>query len=429
MTREADVVVIGGGIVGCAAAYYLARRGVRPLVLERGEIGSQQSGRNWGFVRQQGRDPREVPLMVEANRIWRGLEAELQTSIDWVQGGNLALAATAERMGLFEQWLPVARQFGLDTRLLRGPEIQAVVPGLRGEWAGGMYTPSDGHAEPTKATQAFARAAAAHGAVLEPRCAAERILVRAGTVSGVLTERNEVRTSRVVCAAGGWSAPLLRTVGASLPQRLVRATVTRTTPAPPITRAGVWGPAVAFRQRPDGRLNLAAGGATDYDVTLDALRHVRLFLPNYWTNRKLFRFHVGAPLWQDLARLWPTSARRRHPFTHDRDVEPVPNPDKVRRSLEEFRRLFPAVSGLAIERSWAGYIDVTPDAVPVLGDVSAVAGLTVATGFSGHGFAMGPIAGRLVAELIVDGKPSLDLQGFRFSRFAEGARPEPRSVL
>jgi glycine/D-amino acid oxidase-like deaminating enzyme len=303
------------------------------------------------------------------------------------------------------------------------------VPGMQGAWVGGMYTPSDGHAEPTKATEAFARAAAAHGAEFRTRCAVQRILVRAGAIGGVVTERDEVQTGRVVCAAGAWSAPLLRTIGLSLPQRLVRATVARTTPAPPITRAGVWGPAVAFRQRPDGRLNLAAGGATDYDVTLDALRHLRLFWPNYWKNRKLFRFHVGAPLWRDLGRLWPGSARRRLPFTHDRDVEPVPNPDKVQRGLAEFRRLFPAVSGLAIERSWAGYIDVTPDAVPVLGAVPAVGGLAVATGFSGHGFAMGPIAGRLMAELVVDGKTSLDLHGFRFSRFAEGAVPQPRAVL
>jgi glycine/D-amino acid oxidase-like deaminating enzyme len=220
--------------------------------------------------------------------------------------------------------------------------------------------------------------------------------------------------------------PLLRALGLSLPQRLVRATVARTTPAPPITRAGVWGPAVAFRQRLDGRLNLAAGGAMDHDVTLESLRHLRLFLPNYWKNRKLFRFHVGAPLWHDLGRRLPGAAPRPE---LDGGGEPVPNPDKVRQSLEEFRRLFHALSALAIERSWAGYIDTTPDVVPVLGGVPALGGLIVATGFSGHGFAMGPIAGRLVTELIVDGKPSLDLQGFRFTRFAEGALPAPRSVL
>jgi glycine/D-amino acid oxidase-like deaminating enzyme len=363
--------------------------------------------------------------MVEGNRIWRGLEAELGAAVDWVQGGNLALAPTEERMGLFERWLPVARQFGLDTRLVRGGDLEAVVPGIQGAWVGGMFTPSDGHAEPAKATAAFARAAAARGAELRPGCAARRILVTGGAVSGVLTDREEIRTRRVVCAAGAWSAPLLRAVGLRLPQRLVRATVARTTPAPPITRAGVWGPAVAFRQRPDGRLNLAAGGATDYDVTLDSLRDLRLFLPNYWKNRTLFRFHVGAPLWHDLGRLWPGSRRD----ARDPVLDPAPNPGKVRRSLEAFQKLFPAVPGLAIERSWAGYIDTTPDAIPVLGEVPAPRGLVVATGFSGHGFAMGPIAGRLVAELILDGKPSLDLHGFRFSRFAEGKVAEPRSVL
>src|SRR5215467_13104135 len=103
--RHADVVVVGGGIAGCATAYNLARRGVRVTLVERGEIAGEQSGRNWGFVRQQGRDPFEVPLMMESNRIWRGLERELDADIEWIQGGNLALAAGADRMALFEEWL------------------------------------------------------------------------------------------------------------------------------------------------------------------------------------------------------------------------------------------------------------------------------------------------------------------------------------
>src|SRR5262249_39443174 len=199
---------------------------------------------------------------------------------------------------------------GMDTRLVRRQELDQIVPGMQGDWVGGMYTPSDGHAEPMKATEAFARAAAAHGALLRTRCAVERVLVRAGAVSGVLTTEGEIRTERVVCAAGAASMPLLRSLGLSLPQRLVRATVAQTTPVPLTTRAGGWGPAAAFRQRPDGRLNLAAGGATDHDVTLESLRHLRLFLPNYWENRKLFRFHVGAPLWRDLGRRLPGAAPR-----------------------------------------------------------------------------------------------------------------------
>src|SRR5438094_844353 len=130
MERDADVVVVGAGIVGCATAYFLARRGARVVVLERGPAPGEQSRKNWGFVRQQGRDPLEMPLVMEANRLWRGLQRELGADIEWVQGGNLALAADDTRMARLETWLPVAREFGLETRLLRARELDAVVPGL-----------------------------------------------------------------------------------------------------------------------------------------------------------------------------------------------------------------------------------------------------------------------------------------------------------
>jgi glycine/D-amino acid oxidase-like deaminating enzyme len=429
MERDADVVVVGAGIVGCATAYFLARRGARVVVVERGAVPGEQSRKNWGFVRQQGRDPLEIPLVMEANRLWQGLERELGADLEWVQGGNLALAADAERMARFEAWLPIAREHGLDTRLLRARDLDAVVPGLAGGWVGGMHTPGDGHADPEKATDAFARAAVAHGATLHLECAVQRVTTRAGAVAGVVTERGEVRASAVVCAAGAWSTRLARTLGLDLPQRWVRGTVARTTPAPAVTACAVWGPGVAFRQRRDGSFNIAAGGALDHDVTLDSLRQVRFFLPNYWKNRSLFRFHVGRPLLASLAAALPGSTARRRPLVWDRGLEPRPNPAKVRRSLAELQRVLPALPSLAIAKTWAGYIDAAPDLIPVLGEVPGLRGLVLATGFSGHGFAMGPIAGRLVSELIVDGKPSLDIAGFRFSRFAEGAIGRPRNVL
>jgi glycine/D-amino acid oxidase-like deaminating enzyme len=429
MEREADVVVVGAGIVGCATAYFLARRGVRVVVVERGPVPGEQSRKNWGFVRQQGRDPNEMPLVMEANRLWRGLERELHADIEWVQGGNLALAADEERLARFEAWLPVAREFGLDTRLLRARDLESVIPGLAGGWVGGMHTPGDGHADPEKATDALARAAVSHGASLHLDCAVQGVTTRAGAVGGVVTEHGEVRTPVVVCAAGAWSSRLARTLGLDLPQRWMRGTVARTTSAPAVTTCAVWGPGVAFRQRRDGSFTIAAGGALDHDVTLDSLRQLRFFLPNYWKNKALFRFHVGRPLLASLAATLPGSAARRRPLVWDRGLEPRPNPAKVRRSLVELQRVLPALPPLRIARSWAGYIDAAPDLVPVLGEVPAPRGFLLATGFSGHGFAMGPIAGRLVSELIVDGKPSLDITAFRFSRFAEGATGKPRNVL
>src|SRR2546428_5475967 len=152
MERDADVVVVGAGIVGCATAYFLARRGVRAVVVERAAVPGEQSRKNWGFVRQQGRDPLELPLVMEANRIWRGLERDLGADIEWVQGGNLALAADEARMARFEQWLPLTREFGLETRLLRARDLASVVPGLGGAWGGGIDTPGDGHADPQETT-------------------------------------------------------------------------------------------------------------------------------------------------------------------------------------------------------------------------------------------------------------------------------------
>ena len=249
-----------------------------------------------------------------------------------------------------------------------------------------------------------------HGAELHPGCAVEGVETAAGRVSGVRTEQGCHPDPRRWSARRAPGRPaLLRPLGLRLPQRWVRATVARTTPAPPLTRAGVWGPAVSFRQRRDGTLNLAAAGAADHDITLDSLRHARLFLPNYWKNRKLFRFHAGRPLLRSLAGLLPGSAARRHPLTWDRGMGPAPNPAKVSRSLAELRRLYPSLAGLSVTRSWAGYIDATPDAIPVMGEAGPP-GLVVATGFTGHGFAMGPIVGRLVAELVTDGKPALDLR-------------------
>ena len=261
MVEQADVVIVGGGIVGCAAAYYLTGLGVRPLLLERRAVAAQQSGRSFGFVRQQGRDALELPLAIESNRLWRGLQAELGTDVGWVPGGILTLAATEARMAELEAWLAAAREHGLDTRLLGPRDIEAVVPGVQGSWAGALYTPGDGRADPAKATQALAHAAVARGARLWTGASARSILARGGAVTGVMTDRGEVRTSRVLCAAGVWSAALVRGVGLVVPLRLVRSTVALTAPVPPLTAAGVWAPEVAFWQHRDGcgrRMNAAA---------------------------------------------------------------------------------------------------------------------------------------------------------------------------
>jgi glycine/D-amino acid oxidase-like deaminating enzyme len=428
---SADVVVIGAGIVGCANAYHLARRGVRVLLLDKGRIGHEQSSRNMGAVRQQARDPVETPLMMECVRLWAGLARELEADIEWVQGGNLGLAATSEELERFERAERLGRSFGLDCRLLSADQVKAAIPRMASAWRGGLYTPTDGHASAPKTTRAFAEAARRHGAVIEEYRAVEGLELAAGRVVAVQTDRGPVRTGQVVCAAGAHSARLLRTIGLDLPIRLVRSTVAETGPLPAITRAHVWGDGFVIRQVPSGRvqLNFHSSRAGEYDLTLDALRHLRLFLPVFLRNRTLLRVRVGRPFVADLARRLPWSAARRRPFAHTVDVEPRSNPDTVERCRQTFRRHFPSLGEVAIERTWAGVIDCTPDLLPVVGPVAARPGLFLATGFSGHGFAMAPLIGRLVGEWLVDGTPSFDLTPLRFARFAEGDLRIPENLI
>jgi glycine/D-amino acid oxidase-like deaminating enzyme len=427
MSESAEVVIIGGGIVGCAAAYYLAKRGVPATVCEKGVVAGEQSSRNWGFVRQQGRDPVEIPLMIECNRMWRGLEAEIEADIEWIQGGNLVLGDDEARMAEFEGWVEEARRHQLESRVLTRKEIESLIPGIRTSAVGGLYTPSDGQAEPQKVAPAIRRAAERLGATFHEDRAVLSVETERGAVSGVVTESGEISTRSVICAAGAWSGRLARTMGLVLPQIWVRATVARTTPAKAVTPAGVWA-GLAFRQLRDGSFNIASGTGADHDITLESLRNFPPFLPAYRQNRGFLTPRLGRPFLDHLPGRFSRAAQGRE-YMRMRTLDPPPNPARVANALATLHQTFPGLGEVSVVRSWAGYIDFTPDMLPVIDRLERPAGFILATGFSGHGFGMGPIAGRLAAELALDGRASLDTHAFRFARFSDGTRLAPRNVI
>ncbi len=422
-----DVAVIGGGIAGCASAYYLAKAGLSVVLFEKGDIAGEQSGRNWGFVRQQGRDPLEIPLMMACNRLWQGLEAELQADIEWRQGGILYLAGDEAGMAKYEAWLEHAKAYRLDTRKVTGAEAAALLPGMARDWLGGLYTPSDGQADPLKTTRAFAAAAARLGAVVHTRSVVDALETAGGRVAGLRTEPGEMRAKTVLLAAGAWSARLLRTLGIDLPQLRVRSSVLGTAAVPEKTGLGVWCPGFGLRQRRDGSFTIGGGSRVDHQIGVDTLRHFAAFWPAFKTSKNHTSLALGRHFLDDL-RVHLDGAHLGRQLRRERVLDPAPNRTTARRCLRAFRATFPEFRDIEMATAWAGIIEVTPDELPVFGPVPGIEGLLVATGFSGHGFGMGPITGKLMAELIAEGKPSLDIGDLRLPRFAERRAATGRAV-
>lgn len=420
---DAEVVVIGGGVIGVCTALYLAEAGVRVVLLEKGRVAGEQSSRNWGWIRQQGRDPDELPIMVDAARRWRDLATRTNVDIGLRTGGVTYLAQDDAALQGYADWLVHAQAQGVDSRLLSGAEVAALMPGLAQSYPGALYTPSDMRAEPWVAVPALAGVAARAGAQIVEGCAVRALDIEGGRVTGVMTEAGRIAAPEVVLAGGAWSALFLRQHGVALPQLSVRATVAATGPLPVVYPGGAAEDGLAFRAREDGGYTLAAGGFHELFVGPDAVRALPKYLAQLRADPFGTRLLPAAP--RGFPDAWRTPRRwaadRPSPFEAMRVLNPAPNRRKVRQLAQRFAQRFPGIGRVDIRAAWAGMIDTMPDVVPVVDRVAALPGLTIGTGMSGHGFGIGPGMGHVLAALVTGADPGHDLTRFRLSRFSDGS--------
>jgi len=421
-----EVVVIGGGIIGVATALTLAERGIAVVLCEKGTIAAEQSCRNWGWVRQQGRDHRELPLMVESTRLWQAMDARVGSATGFVQCGVIYLEETEQDLAARETWLENARPYGVDSRVVSSGEANELLPGSTKRWAGALYTRSDGRAEPAMAAPAMARAAQTRGAIILENTAVRGIETTAGAVSTVITEKGSLNCSSAVLAGGVWSSLFCRNLDLTLPQLSVISSVLRTRPMPDGPELSASGPGFSFRKRMDGGYSIAESrGPTIAEIVPNSFRFGKIFLPLAWLARQHLRPRLSSRFldeWRQPRR-WPLD--RISPFEMTRTLDPEPPPGVLDRVRKNLAATFPFFDQLKIAASWAGLIDATPDAIPVISAVDTLPGLFLATGFSGHGFGIGPAAGQLAADLVTGNTPLIDPAPFRFSRFSDGTPIRP----
>jgi len=371
MEKKADVVVIGGGIIGCATAYYLVKNGKSVIVLEGSDhIGNGGSSRNGGGVRQSGRDPRELPLvMYGIKNLWPRLSEELGVDCEYHQDGNLRLGKTEKHMQILQGLTDRAVACGLDVRMIDGEEVRKKNPYLSDAVIGASWCPTDGHANPLTTTLGYYKKARELGAhFITGEMVVELRKVK-GRLRKVITKHNTYEGDYVVLAAGFESRELAGTVGIDIPMEkaLLECLVTEAEPH-------------MFDQM------LGTAEADFY---------------GHQTKHGSFVFGGSSGL----------------EAVNKDNGTPVNSSITASCICRGIMKYFPVLADAKIVRTWAGWMDRCADGVPVLGKTEEVPGLILAAGFSGHGFGIAPAVGEQLARLIIDGKTTIDLHELRYDRF------------
>ncbi|MBC8022886.1 MAG: FAD-binding oxidoreductase [Burkholderiales bacterium] len=421
LPSSADAVIIGAGIVGVFAAYYLAKRGVRVALLEKGRVGAEQSSRNWGWCRQQNRDARELPIATKSLELWEQFGAESGLNTGFRRCGLLYLSNDEAEIERWARWRDFARTVGVHTNILDSAQATERGRFTGRSWKGGVFSPSDGIADPAKAAPAVASAVLKLGGSVHQNCAARGIELEGGRVSGVVTERGTIKTKVAVLAGGAWASSFCHQLGIRFPQASIRASIATISPSPAGLPDALHTAAVSITRRGDAGHALAISGRGLVDITPQQLRFSPQFLPMF-----LKRWRALAPggfegirSGHETLKRWRLDAPT--PMERMRILDPAPSRRAVQLILARAIELMPAIRESSVTNTWAGYIDATPDGVPGIGKIDAVPGFILAAGFSGHGFGIGPGSGHLIADIVTGSEPIVDPKPYDPKRFEASA--------
>ncbi|MDM0056408.1 NAD(P)/FAD-dependent oxidoreductase [Variovorax fucosicus] len=421
LPTHADVVVIGGGIIGVFAAYYMAKRGMKVAIVEKGRVGAEQSSRNWGWCRQQNRDARELPMATKSLALWKQFTAETGEETGFQRCGLLYLSNSEKELAGWARWGEFARTVDVKTQMLTAEQAAQRGRVTGKPWKGGVFAPTDGTADPSRAAPAVARAFLKLGGTVHQGCAARGVETEGGRISAVVTENGTIRTKVAVLAGGAWASSFCRQYGIRFPQASIRQTVLSVATDGKEIPAALHTTGVSMTRRVDGGYTLAISGRGRVDPTPQLLRFAPQFLPMFqrrWRNLApggLEGVRSGHEGWSRWRLDKPT------PMERMRILDPKVDASVVDLTYKRAVALVPTLKESSVTAAWAGYVDSTPDGVPGIGEMSNLRGLVLAAGFSGHGFGIGPGAGHLIADIVSGAEPLVDPRPYHPDRFLSSA--------
>lgn len=383
MTKNtAEVVIIGGGIIGCATAYYLAKQGVTDVVvIEKDFLASGSTGRCGAGVRQQWGLKMNVLLAKESIKAFETLNEELDTGFDieFKQKGYLMLAYSEKMVEQYKKNVALQQALDVPVRLITPGEAREIVPYLNTDGLlAATFCPTDGHINPFLATNSYAAAAKRLGVKIMTYTEVTGIESENGKVSAVNTTRGRIHTNKVLNASGGYSREVAGLAGVNLPTHPERHQILVTEPVAPVQDPMVISLQHGFyaQQTPHGSFIMGFGDPNE------------------------LKEHVITSTWH---------------FMEEMAAKILP--------------VLPPLAELRVVRQWAGLYNMSPDAQPILGEVPDIKGFYNAVGFSGHGFMLGPVTGMLMAELMSGQEPHLDIAPLSIERFAKGELLREPSVV
>ncbi len=374
MNNTADVIVIGGGVVGCATAYYLAKNGVKNVIVLEADksIGHGGSSRNGGGVRQSGRDVRELPYAIYAvQNMWPHLSEELGVDVEYYQRGNLRLGKTETHLEKLEKLASNARSLGLDMNVVDGKTVKEICPYLSDDIIGASWCPTDGHANPMMTTLAYYKRSTEMGVRYFTEAKVKELRKIKGKVRKVVLESGEIfEAETVIVAAGYESRYITRTVGIDVP----------------MTR--YFEEALVTEMQPH-MFDIMLGTA-DADFYGHQAQH----------GSFVFGSESGLEEATDMS---PNDLKT--------------NSLTVSAGCRAIMGYIPLLADAKIVRTWGGWLDNCYDGVPVISKVDEVPGLIIACGFTGHGFGTAPSVGLMLSQMVVGLDTVVDISALRYDRF------------